>query len=150
MILTEQQLADLTPPPTVAKIAGPSTPKSASLPGKPRTTPGSGSKTQARTQPNTPKSNSKAPSKAGSSGTATPNLSGAQQDLAGLHLEDEVDEAEKEREVERYKERPGLSMKQEELIAKVKIDEEDSGKQNISLIVVGEYDYQIEGIATHS
>jgi hypothetical protein len=43
---------------------------------------------------------------------------------------------EREREKERYKEKVGLSMKQEELIAKVKQDEE-SGKLNISLIVVG-------------
>lgn len=121
----------------VAKTSGPSTPKSASLPGKPRTTPASGSKTQARTQPNTPKSNSKAASKAGSSGTATPSLNVAQQDLAGLHLEEEADEAEREREKERFREKPVLSMKQEELVAKVKKDEEESGKQSISLIVVG-------------
>ena len=47
-------------------------------------------------------------------------MTGAQRDLAGLHLDEEVDEAEREREKERYKERVGLSMKQEELVAKVK------------------------------
>jgi elongation factor 1 alpha-like protein len=70
------------------------------------------------------------------------SVTGAQRDLAGLHLDDsgEIDEDEKEREKERYKERVGLSMKQEELVAKVKKDEEESGKSNISLIVVGELD----------
>ncbi len=121
---------------TVAKASGPSPPKSASLPGKLRTTPASSSKTQSQTQPSTPKSSSKGASKAGSSGAATP-LNVAQQDLAGLHLDDETDEAERERERERFKENPGLSMKQEELIAKVKKDEAESGKQSISLIVVG-------------
>jgi len=62
-----------------------------------------------------------------------------QQDLEGLHLNDEVDDVEREREKERYKERPGLNMKQEELVAKVKKDEEESGKKGISLIVVGEF-----------
>jgi elongation factor 1 alpha-like protein len=57
--------------------------------------------------------------------------------LAGLHLDEEVDEAERERERERYRDRQVMSMKQEELIAKVKKDEEESGKKNISLIVVG-------------
>jgi elongation factor 1 alpha-like protein len=64
-------------------------------------------------------------------------MSGAQQDMAGLHLEDEADEIEKERERERFREKPVSSMKQEELIAKVKRDEAESGQQNISLIVVG-------------
>jgi elongation factor 1 alpha-like protein len=66
-----------------------------------------------------------------------PSLSTAQQDLAGLHLEEEGDEAEREREREKYREKPGLNMRQEELVAKVKKDEESSGKRNISLIVVG-------------
>lgn len=48
-------------------------------------------------------------------------------------MDDEVDEAEKEK----YKERAVLSMKYEELVAKVKKDEEESGKKSISLIVVG-------------
>nr|XP_031861143.1 uncharacterized protein CI109_003504 [Kwoniella shandongensis]KAA5528215.1 hypothetical protein CI109_003504 [Kwoniella shandongensis] len=128
-----------------AKAKAVSQPKSASLPGKPRTpiTPSSSKlKNQPKTQPNSPSTSSKG----GSSGTNTPKIAGksglttAQNDLAGLHLDDEVDEAEKERERERYKEKPGLNMKQEELIAKVKKDEEESGKQNISLIVVGHVD----------
>jgi elongation factor 1 alpha-like protein len=56
-------------------------------------------------------------------------------DIAGLHL---GDQAEDEAEREKYKEQPGLSMKQEELLAKVRKDEEESARKNISLIVVGE------------
>ncbi|KAK8869588.1 hypothetical protein IAR55_000155 [Kwoniella newhampshirensis] len=130
---------------TAAKAKASATPKSTSLPGKPRAPAAAGSsklKIQPKTQPNSPSTSSKA----GSSGTNTPKIAGksglttAQNDLAGLHLDDEIDEAEKERERERYKEKPGLNMKQEELIAKVKKDEEESGKQNISLIVVGHVD----------
>ncbi|WVQ98946.1 hypothetical protein IAU59_006078 [Kwoniella sp. CBS 9459] len=121
------------------------TQKSASLPGKPRTqanaqtTPKS--KLQPKTQPNSPTTSSKP----GSSGTNTPKtikspLTTAQQDLAGLHLSEEVDEAEREREREKYKERAALNMKAEELVAKVRKEEEESGKQNISLIVVGHVD----------
>jgi elongation factor 1 alpha-like protein len=103
------------------------------LPGKPRNQPTQGgSKIGNKTQPNTPR-------KVIQAKTADSSPSGitvAQHDLAGLHLDDEADEVEREREKERYKEKVGLSMKQEELIAKVKQDEE-SGKLNISLIVVG-------------
>ncbi|WWD01161.1 hypothetical protein V866_008100 [Kwoniella sp. B9012] len=121
------------------------TQKSASLPGKPRTQTGTTpkSKLQPKTQPNSPMNST---SKAGSSGSNTPTNKGsgskspltvAQQDLAGLHLDQEVDlEAEKEK----YKERAALSMKTEELIAKVRKEEEESGKKNISLIVVGHVD----------
>lgn len=55
-------------------------------------------------------------------------------DIAGLHL---GDQAEDEAEKEKYKEQPGLSMKQEELLAKVRKEEEESERKNISLIVVG-------------
>ncbi|OCF45383.1 elongation factor 1 alpha-like protein [Kwoniella heveanensis CBS 569] len=121
------------------------TQKSASLPGKPRTqanahsTPKS--KLQPKTQPNSPTTSSKP----GSSGTNTAKtskspLTTAQQDLAGLHLGEEADEAEREREREKYKERAALNMKTEELVAKVRKEEEESGKQNISLIVVGHVD----------
>lgn len=79
---------------------------------------------------------------ASSSGAGTPTLGGGQsvlqQDLAGLHLTEEVDEAEQEREREKYREKPGLNMKQEELVAKVRKEEEESGKKGVSLIVVGE------------
>ena len=74
-------------------------------------------------------------------------MTGAQQDLAGLHLEEEADEAEQERERERFREKPAMSMKQEELIAKVKKDEEESGKQSFSLIVVGVYRLVQLGVA---
>ncbi|OCF55872.1 elongation factor 1 alpha-like protein [Kwoniella mangroviensis CBS 10435] len=119
--------------------------KSASLPGKPRTQTGTTpkSKLQPKTQPNSPVNST---SKAGSSGTSTPTNKGsgskspltvAQQDLAGLHLDQEVDlEVEKEK----YKESAALSMKTEELIAKVRKEEEESGKKNISMIVVGHVD----------
>nr|XP_019042466.1 elongation factor 1 alpha-like protein [Kwoniella bestiolae CBS 10118]OCF21396.1 elongation factor 1 alpha-like protein [Kwoniella bestiolae CBS 10118] len=128
-----------------AAKAASTTQKSASLPGKPRTQTGTTpkSKLQPKTQPNSPVNST---SKAGSSGTTTPTnkgsgskspLSVAQQDLAGLHLEQEVDlEAEREK----YKERAALAMKSEELIAKVRREEEESGKKNISLIVVGHVD----------
>jgi hypothetical protein len=56
-------------------------------------------------------------------------------DISGLHL---GDHAEDEAEREKYKEQPGLSMKQEELLAKVRKEEEESDRKNISLIVVGE------------
>ena len=94
---------------------------------------------QPKTQPNTPKKKT-ALSQASSSGGPTPQLapSGLQTDLAGLHLTEEVDESEREREQEKYKERVGLNMKQEELVNKVKKDEEESGKKGVSLIVVGE------------
>ncbi|KAK4684502.1 elongation factor 1 alpha-like protein, partial [Tremellales sp. Uapishka_1] len=61
-----------------------------------------------------------------------------QQDLAGLHLDDgeELDDGEKEK----YKERAGLGLKQEELLARVKKEEEESGKKGFSLIVVGHVD----------
>ena len=55
-------------------------------------------------------------------------------DLAGLHLDDQAEDA---AESEKYKEKPVLSMKQEELIAKVRKEEEESDRKNISLIVVG-------------
>lgn len=45
-----------------------------------------------------------------------------------------------EREKEKYKERVGLNMKQEELVKKVRKEEEESGKKGVSLIVVGEWD----------
>lgn len=125
----------------VAKTAAPPTAKSASLPGKPRTQAASSSAriVQPKTQPNTPKKKG-ASSQASSSGAPTPQLgpSGLQTDLAGLHLAEEVDEAERAREQEKYKERVGLNMKQEELVNKVKKDEEESGKKGVSLIVVGE------------
>ena len=54
-------------------------------------------------------------------------------------MDDEVDAAEKEKEKEKFKERQVLSMKYEELVAKVKKDEADSGKKSISLIVVGAF-----------
>lgn len=79
-----------------------------------------------------------ASSSGGSTPKVAPSLTGAQADLAGLHLDEEVDEAEREKERERYREKPGLNMRQEELVAKVKKDEEESGKKSISLIVVGE------------
>lgn len=60
-------------------------------------------------------------------------------------MDEEVDEAEREKERERYREKPGLNMRQEELVAKVKKDEEESGKKNISLIVVGELGYLMLG-----
>jgi elongation factor 1 alpha-like protein len=59
-------------------------------------------------------------------------------DLAGLHLAEEVDEAEREREREKFKERAVNMVKVEELVIKVKKEEEASGRKNISLIVVGE------------
>jgi elongation factor 1 alpha-like protein len=131
----------------VAKTNAPTTAKSASLPGKPRTQAGSSSMkiVQPKTQPNTPKKKT-ALSQASSSGGPTPQLapSGLQTDLAGLHLTEEVDESEREREQEKYKERVGLNMKQEELVSKVKRDEEESGKKGVSLIVVGEWNMSHE------
>ncbi|WWC69235.1 uncharacterized protein I206_103172 [Kwoniella pini CBS 10737] len=124
--------------------------KSASLPGKPRQTTGTTpkSKLQPKTQPNSPVTST---SRGGSSGTTTPTnngkgsgskspLTGLQSDIAGLHLEQELDEVELQREKDKYKEKVALSMKTEELIAKVRKDEEESGKKNISLIVVGHVD----------
>lgn len=64
----------------------------------------------------------------------TGSVGGVTSDIAGLHL---GDQAEDEAEKEKFKEQPGLSMKQEELLAKVRKDEEESDKKNISLIVVG-------------
>ena len=64
----------------------------------------------------------------------TGSVGGVTSDIAGLHL---GDQAEDEAEKEKFKEQPGLSMKQEELLAKVSKDEEESDKKNISLIVVG-------------
>ncbi|KAK1925077.1 hypothetical protein DB88DRAFT_437513 [Papiliotrema laurentii] len=124
----------------------PATSKSASLTGKPRNPPQSVSSTpKTKTQSSTPKSTGgKAQSVASSSGAGTPTLGGGQsvlqQDLAGLHLTEEVDEAEQEREREKYREKPGLNMKQEELVAKVRKEEEESGKKGVSLIVVGHVD----------
>ena len=124
---------------TVVKTSGASTPKSASLPGKPRNAAAGSSKP--KTQPGTPRSG-KTSAKPGGSGSVTPTTTAGpsrlQQDLAALHLEAEANDEDGERERERYKEKPGLNMKQEELIAKVKRDEEETGKQSISLIVVGE------------
>lgn len=88
------------------------------------------------TQPNTPKKNASKQS----SGSSTPKLSGAQADLAGLHLSESVNQEELEREKEKYKEKAGLNLKTEELVAKVKKEEAESGKQSISLIVVGKSD----------
>jgi elongation factor 1 alpha-like protein len=127
----------------VAKTSGGSTPKSASLPGKPRVqTVVAGTSKSTVSQPGTPAKKQSVKASASSSGGSTPkvapSLTGAQADLAGLHLDEEVDEAEREKERERYREKPGLNMRQEELVAKVKKDEEESGKKNISLIVVGE------------
>jgi elongation factor 1 alpha-like protein len=61
-----------------------------------------------------------------------------QSELAALHLTEDVDEGDQEKEREKFKEKPGLNMKQEELVAKVRKDEEESGKKGVSLIVVGE------------
>ncbi|KAL7424238.1 hypothetical protein Q5752_001824 [Cryptotrichosporon argae] len=71
---------------------------------------------------------------------STISMTSTQADLAGLHLDDEADEAEREREREKFRERPLLSMKQEELVEKVRREEEESGKKGISLIVVGHVD----------
>jgi len=78
------------------------------------------------------------PQRKGSSAPRTPQLSAAQQDLAGLHLSEEVDEEELARERAKYQETFVPSMKQEEIIAKVRKQEEESGKKNISLVVIGE------------
>ena len=60
-------------------------------------------------------------------------MAAAQTDLMGLSLEDgTIDEVEKEK----FKERPGLGLKVEEIIAKARKEEAD-GRRNISLIVVG-------------
>ncbi|GFZ45813.1 Elongation factor 1 alpha-like protein [Saitozyma sp. JCM 24511] len=128
-----------------AKTSGGSTPKSASLPGKPRVqTAAAGTSKSTVSQPSTPAKKQSVKVSASSSGGSTPkvapSLTGAQADLAGLHLDEEVDEAEREKERERYREKPGLNMRQEELVAKVKKDEEESGKKSISLIVVGHVD----------
>lgn len=58
--------------------------------------------------------------------------------MAALGLEDCVDEEFLRREAEKYREKPVPTLKQEELIAKVREDEDKSGKKNISLVVVGE------------
>lgn len=75
--------------------------------------------------------------KKGSSTPRTP-LSVAQTDMAGLHLGSEVDEEEMARERAKYQESFVPSMKQEEIIAKVKLAEDATGKKNISLVVIGE------------
>nr|ODN87841.1 elongation factor 1 alpha-like protein [Cryptococcus depauperatus CBS 7841] len=119
--------------------------KSASLPGKPRTAPPTHSKSKLTTsQPNSP-STSKQTSKSGSySNTPKPGVPSGKSalvtDLEGLHLNEQADEAEIEREKEKSKEKTGLNLKQEELIAKAKEEEEKSGKQIVSLIVVGHVD----------
>lgn len=123
----------------VAKASAAAT-KSASLPGKPRVPAASQSSTP-RTQPNSPASKGKSDQSSASTtpaqkaaGTSAGAVSSTSHDLAGLHLDDQAeDEAEKAK----YLERPGLSMKQEELIAKVRKEEEESDRKNISLIVVG-------------
>lgn len=126
----------------VAKASAPAQ-KSASLPGKLRVQPVAGSSTP-KTQPNTPKkAQSKTQSVASSSGANTPAQSGLQSEFAGLHLTEEVDELDLDKEREKYKEKPGLNMKQEELVAKVRKDEEESGKKGVSLIVVGKLNGQI-------
>jgi elongation factor 1 alpha-like protein len=118
----------------VAKVSAPA--KSASLPGKPRTTPAPQSITP-RTQPNSPQTKGQSSkSSVGNTPLSTATVSSTTNDIAGLHL---GDQAEDEAEKEKYKEQPGLSMKQEELLAKVRKDEEESDKKNISLIVVGAY-----------
>ena len=135
----------------------PPTPKSVSQPGKPRlvsnaSTPAGipSTRKQAVSQPGTPRNASAANSantSARASGAAsgrtslasTPRLAGAPEidgaagDLAGLHLTPEADEREKEK----FKERAVNRVKVEELVKKVKKDEEESGKKGISLIVVG-------------
>ncbi|KAE8540977.1 hypothetical protein D1P53_002330 [Cryptococcus gattii VGV] len=128
----------------LAKAKAAQTAKSASLPGKPRVQHVANQKSKlAVSQPNSPStSDSKATSKSGST-SSTPRIVGKSNlstDLEGLHLNEELDEAEREREREKFKERQVLSMKQEELIAKAKEEEEKSGKKNVSLIVVGHVD----------
>lgn len=59
-------------------------------------------------------------------------------DMAGLHLTDTYDDDALRREREKYRERPVMTMKQADLIKKVK-EEEATGKKNFSLVVVGEY-----------
>ncbi|UOH81277.1 hypothetical protein LQV05_003945 [Cryptococcus neoformans] len=120
------------------------TAKSASLPGKPRVQQVTNQKSKlAVSQPNSPSASaSKSTSKSGSA-SSTPRIVGKSNmstDLEGLHLNEEMDEAERKREKEKFKERQVLSMKQEELIAKAKEEEEKSGKKNVSLIVVGHVD----------
>ncbi|TYJ58119.1 hypothetical protein B9479_001215 [Cryptococcus floricola] len=120
--------------------------KSVSLPGKPRTQPpATHAKSKlAASQPNSPTvSSSKGSSKPGSTG-GTPRVgagkNGLVNDMEALGLSEEMTEAEKEREREKYKEKAVISLKQEELIAKAKEAEEQSGKKNVSLIVVGHVD----------
>ncbi|CAK9784499.1 unnamed protein product [Cutaneotrichosporon oleaginosum] len=60
--------------------------------------------------------------------------------MAGLGLEDSVDEEYLRREAEKYREKPVPTLKQEELIAKVREEEDKTGKKNISLVVVGHVD----------
>ncbi|OWZ79975.1 elongation factor 1 alpha-like protein [Cryptococcus neoformans Bt85] len=127
-----------------AKAKAAQTAKSASLPGKPRVQQVTNQKSKlAVSQPNSPSASaSKSTSKSGSA-SSTPRIVGKSNmstDLEGLHLNEEMDEAEREREKEKFKERQVLSMKQEELIAKAKEEEEKSGKKNVSLIVVGHVD----------
>lgn len=128
---------------SAAKAKAAQTAKSASLPGKPRVQQVTNQKSKlAVSQPNSPSASaSKSTSKSGSA-SSTPRIVGKSNmstDLEGLHLNEEMDEAERKREKEKFKERQVLSMKQEELIAKAKEEEEKSGKKNVSLIVVGMY-----------
>lgn len=68
-------------------------------------------------------------------------------DMAGLHLSDNnVDEDALRREREKYRERPVPTMKQADLIAKVK-EQEASGKKSFSLIVVGECSYGFDDVS---
>ncbi|BEI97237.1 hypothetical protein CcaverHIS631_0208260 [Cutaneotrichosporon cavernicola] len=131
----------------IAKAAVPPAARSKSLPAKQRVM-SSGPGTPSRSTSNAPSSrapSSKASSKPGSNvstprrGTGTP-LSLAASDLAELGLEDSVDEEFLRREAEKYREVPVPTLKQEELVAKVKEDEEKTGKKNISLVVVGHVD----------
>lgn len=70
-------------------------------------------------------------------GVATPGVfTLTSSDMAGLHLSDSFDEDALRREREKYRERPVPTMKQADLIKKVKEDEAN-GKKSFSLIVVG-------------
>lgn len=69
-------------------------------------------------------------------GVGTPGIFTS--DMAGLHLSDSFDEDALRREREKYRERPVPTMKQADLIKKVK-EEEANGKKSFSLIVVGEF-----------
>lgn len=125
---------------SVAKASTPPS-RAASQPGSSRNTTAAASRSVslAGTSRST---KAQASGKTGPSAPPTPSklsnqISGAASDLSALHM---TDDAENEGDSEKFKERPGLSMKQEELVAKVKAEEEASGKKNISLIVVGHVD----------